>query len=170
MTEDERYFFDVQGYLVLEDAIAPGALLEMNAWIDAQEEAGPDWRARHGSLLTWGPTFRALLDNPRVLPYLMDILGPDLRLDHDYPIFSQPGAPGMELHGGCTPYDPSQYYHCYDGKNPFRPVGRLLRAGGYSPGSGRLRLYPGQSQGELFLSSRHPALPAVVPGRHPGPH
>lgn len=116
MNEEERYLFDVRGFMVVEGAIPAETLSEMNAWIDEQEARDPEWRSGRGSLLTWGPLFRDLLDNPRVLPYLREILGSDLRLDHDYAIFSQAGGQGLQLHGGGTPYDPAQYYHCYEGR------------------------------------------------------
>ncbi len=116
MTEEEKYAFDVSGYMVVEQAIEPDALSSMNAFIDEQEAKDPLWLQKARSFLTWGPQFRDLLDNERVLPYLRDILGTTLRLDHDYSIFSQQGAPGMGLHGGGCPYDPAQYYHVYDGR------------------------------------------------------
>lgn len=116
MTEEERYMFDVWGYLVVEHAIPSETLREMNAWIDAQEAQDSNWQKQYASILQWGPPFLALLDNPRVLPYLVELLGPELRLDHDYPIFSHAGAPPLHLHGGGTPYDPAQYYHCYRGQ------------------------------------------------------
>lgn len=116
MTEEEKYAFDVCGYLVVENAIPANTLVQMNAWIDEQERKDPHWLQHSPSILHWGPPFLALLDNPRVLPYLIELLGPELRLDHDYPIFSKAGAPPLELHGGGTPYDPAQYYHCYRGQ------------------------------------------------------
>lgn len=116
MTEEERYGFDLQGYMVIENAIPPDALAAMNGWLDAQQAIGANWQAAYPSLLNWGPEFRALLDNAKVLPILIELLGDQLRLDHDYAIFSEAGDSGMGLHGGGTPYDPSQYYHIYNGR------------------------------------------------------
>ena len=103
MTDEEKYLFDLQGYLVIENAIEPEALAAMNTWIDAQAEKDTRFYGQPGNdhienVLTWAPEFRSLLDNPRVLPYLKEILGDTLRLDHDYAIFLQPGGKGMRLH------------------------------------------------------------------------
>lgn len=145
MTDEERYLFDLQGFIVVRNAIEPGALAEMNAWIDQQEEMDSTGRGQHraGNLLTWGPQFRALIDNPKVLPYLKEMLGDSLRLDHDYAIFSERGGAGLTLHGGATPYDPAQYYHCYDGK-----MHNGLTVASYAltdipPGMGGLAVVPG---------------------------
>ena len=36
MNEEEKYLFDLWGYLVIENAIPPETLLRMNAWLDEQ--------------------------------------------------------------------------------------------------------------------------------------
>ncbi len=141
MTDEERYLFDLQGYLVVERAIDPEDLAEMNAWIDARADFPREGRA--GNILTWGPRFRALIDNPRVLPYLKEILGDTLRLDHDYAIFSERGGKGLQLHGGGTPYDPSQYYHCYHGRMYCGLTVASYALTDIPPGAGGLAVIPG---------------------------
>lgn len=118
MTEEERYFFDVNGYLVVENALDTDTLAAMNAYLDTQPDKDPTGKGKitAGSLLTWGQSFRDLVDNPRVLPYLKELLGDTLRLDHDYAIFAEKGGSSLVLHGGGTPYDPAQYYHCRNGQ------------------------------------------------------
>src|SRR5258708_6474059 len=116
MNEEERYLFDLQGYLVLENALDAETVARMNAELDARAVRDPKWLGQPGNdklldLLTWGPDFLALLDHPRLLPMLKAILGSHMRYDHDYAIFLQPGGAGLFLHGGGTPYDASQYYH-----------------------------------------------------------
>ncbi len=121
MTEEERYLFDLQGYLVVKNAIDADTLAVMNAWIDAQAAQNPTWRAQPhkteiANVLTWGKPFLDLFANARVLPYLKELLGDHLRLDHDYAVFLQPGAKPLWLHGGGTPFDPSQYFLFRNGK------------------------------------------------------
>jgi hypothetical protein len=116
MNEEEKYLFDLWGYLVIENAIPAETLARMNAWIDAQGQQDPTWRGqpentKRTDLLTWGPDFLALLDHPRLLPMFKTILGSHMRFDHDYAIFLTPGGDGLFLHGGGAPYDASQYYH-----------------------------------------------------------
>ena len=145
MTDEERYLFDVQGFLVVHEAIAPDDLAEMNAWIDGQEEMDSTGRGQHrsGNLLTWGPTFRALIDNPKVLPVLKELMGETLRLDHDYAIFSEAGGAGLTLHGGNTPYDPAQYYHCRNGKLYNGLTVASYALSDIPPGAGGLAVIPG---------------------------
>ena len=123
MNEEERYLFDLQGYLHLEGVLDTDQLQRMNAWLDAKAGSDPLWRAQTGNAhiehpITWGPDFLALLDQPRVLPILRELMGEYLRLDHDYAIFLQPGHGGLQLHGPKMrePYDPLHFYHYVDGK------------------------------------------------------
>ena len=64
----------------------------MNAFIDKGDLQGPP------SL--WGEPFKRLIDHPKILPYLLDLLGPHVRLDHDYAIFMEEGPQINGLHGG----------------------------------------------------------------------
>lgn len=170
MNDEERYLFDVQGYLVIKNAIAPEALAEMNAWLDVQAERDPAFHGRPTNehlydILTWGSAFRALLDNPRVLPYLKELMGDTLRLDHDYAIFLQPGGMGMRLHGGATPYDPSQYYHCYHGRMYSGLTVAVYALTDVPPGAGGFACVPGSHKASfpcpmdiLLLQKRAPIV------------
>jgi Phytanoyl-CoA dioxygenase (PhyH) len=121
LTELERYLFDLQGFLVLENVLTPSEITAINQLLDQYisevDEPGKLW-VRFDSLLGWGHPFRNLIDNPRITPYLEAILGSRFRLDHDYVhIIRQGIGPiGSELHGGGTPFDPCQYYLYKDGK------------------------------------------------------
>ena len=43
---------------------------------------------------------RNSLNHPKILPYLIELLGPNVRLDHDYPIFMNGDENRGGLHGG----------------------------------------------------------------------
>lgn len=155
MTEEERFLFDLQGFLVIENAIAPDALAKMNAWLDAQAECYPHWQGQTGNAhleypLTWGPAFRALVDQPRVLPYLKELLGDRLRLDHDYAIFLQPGHQGLPLHGPTLyPYDPCHYYHCIQGQLFCGLTVATYALTDVPPGAGGLAVIPGSHKSQF---------------------
>jgi len=113
--DEERYLFDLQGYLTVPDALSPDAVDELNAAVDelVEREMGREETThRWGDVLPRSRVFRDLIDNPRVLPLLEELLGPKLRLDHEYidVIRSGLGPIGARLHGGATPFDPVQYY------------------------------------------------------------
>ncbi|WP_308639677.1 phytanoyl-CoA dioxygenase family protein [Paenibacillus silvisoli] len=110
MNTKERYLFDLQGYLVIENVLSPEVLERMNRAVD--ERAGQPG----DSILQWGEDFRTLIDDTKLNPYLDEILGPSYRLDHEYAIIHRKGAPKLGLHGGGIPYDPGQYYTVRGGR------------------------------------------------------
>lgn len=126
MHELEKYLFDLQGYLVIEDVLDAGEVAELNRLIDEQRLPEPGVEVRDqrfggtgdasAGFLEWGGPFCALLDHERVMPALRFILGDGFRLDHLYGIYMRPGTEGLKLHGGSTPYDPPEYYHFRDGR------------------------------------------------------
>ena len=50
-----------------------------------------------------------------MLPYLVELIGPRLRADHDYCIFMRSGAEGQNIHGGPMRYESDHWYHYHDG-------------------------------------------------------
>lgn len=116
MNEEEKYLFDLNGYMVIKNAIDADQVRRMNAVLDQKAETDARFEGQQGNdklvdLFTWSPDFLSLLDNSLLLPKLKAILGSHMRFDHDYAIFLQPGGPGLFLHCGGTPYDAAQYYH-----------------------------------------------------------
>ena len=77
MTDEEKFTVDLQGYLVIKDVLTDDEVDEMNAIIDKGNLEGPP------SL--WGAPFKRLIDHPKIFPYLIVLLGPYVRLDHDTP-------------------------------------------------------------------------------------
>lgn len=156
MNQQELYLFDLQGYVVVENALTPEQVTALNHLIDQHLAAQPDpdkpW-FRFDSLLSWGPPFRALIDNPRLRPYLEMLLGHDFRLDHDYMhvIRQGPGPIGSHLHGGGTPYDPCQYYHFRNGRMYNGLTAIAYNLGDTQPGQGGFGCVPGSHKSNLPL-------------------
>lgn len=155
MNEIERYLFDLQGFLVVENALSLQQVADLNDVLDQQvamhhEQQQPWTRFNH--LLNFGKPFCDLIDNPRLTPYLTELLGENFRLDHDYVhIIRQAGTGpiGSELHGGGTPYDPCQYYHFRSGQmyNGLTAVAYHLSA--VKPGEGGFGCIPGSHKSNL---------------------
>ena len=138
MTDEERYFFDLCGYLIVPEALSPQEVHDLNDAIDANQDkltsqqtslafgspklAGTSRRKKLSNLFTmpppWGQAFRSLLAHPRINPYLNEILGPGFRLDHAHTVLVQEtGCEGFTLHGSTGPsFDPNQYYIVRDRK------------------------------------------------------
>ena len=56
MNEEERYLFDVRGYLVIEDVLSPEEVAELNRVMDSQDLPPPEddtMSARFGGFLEW---------------------------------------------------------------------------------------------------------------------
>jgi len=121
MTEQEAYLFDLQGYLVVKDALSASQVADLNAIADRQIQAqGVQERSTHRfmNLLSWGSPYRDLIDPPSILPYLELLLGANVRLDHVYLdlIRRGPSPIGSTLHGGGEPFDPCQFYRFQNGR------------------------------------------------------
>ena len=142
----------------------------MNAELDrrAAENAAlrgqPKHTITHG-VLTWGPEFRALMDNQTVLPYLRALCGDKIRLDHDYAIFMTPGGSGLRLHGGATALRSHAVLSRHAGQNLFRPDRHGLRAHRCAGRTGRVCLHSRQPQKQFRVRRGHPHVRAAFPDR-----
>ena len=127
MNEKERYLFDLNGYLVIPNALSKRQVTSLNKILDTYIESecseqmntyrfdrGPSYK----SLLNWGKEYSELIDNPTVMPYLTEVLGNEFRLDHLYLdiIKSGKGPIGTRLHGGPFPVKAHEFFRFADGK------------------------------------------------------
>ncbi len=167
MTEDERYLFDMAGYLVVKDALTPEEVACCNATIDhhidglkeregslagdSKALAGTSHRMDIGGMLGWErpwcEPFRKLLAHPRIVPCLNGILGKGYRLDHGPGLIAmEEGTEGHTLHGGGV--ERPDFSEAYFFKNG--------------------RIYCGLTVVEYMLADEGPGDGgvAVVPGSH----
>ena len=121
MNEEQKYLFDLTGYLLLRDVLSAEELQALNAGIDQHIEtleplakstagdsktlAGTSRRNDMGDMLAWErpwcEPFRKLLVHPTVKPVLEGILGRGYRLDHGPGLIAMDaGGEGCTLHGG----------------------------------------------------------------------
>ena len=102
MTNEEKFIFDLDGYIVIKNVLSKDEVDELNAVADeAYASKDEETRRRLRRCSLWGKPFQNLLDNANILPYLVEMLGPKFRADHDYAIFMQSGqARRGGLHGG----------------------------------------------------------------------
>lgn len=178
MNEQQCYLFDLQGFLVIEDALTAAQLMAINGAIDQHIAAlglpaEKPW-LRFDGLLPWGKPFQELIDPIAIAPYLDWVLGDGYRLDHDYlHIIRQGTGPiGSYLHGGATPFDPCQYYHFQNGRmyNGLTAVAYFLTD--VHPGEGGFGCVPGSHKSNFPLprawkdmSQSQPDCVRAVPGR-----
>ena len=125
MNEEEKYLFDLRGYLVVKNALTQEQVKNLSEIVDEKvnglehhtggrkkrhHQRGSDrtWFANDDdmawsspALLDWGGPFIDLIDIPTIAPYLETLLGINYRLDHDYMLISnKESSHPLFLHGG----------------------------------------------------------------------
>lgn len=157
MNDEEQYRFDLQGYLVVENAVSPALLERLNALADEKFAGVPAENPNHrfGGLLDWGAAFREAICLPGLIPYVEKIVGRAVRLDHDYLDFIRPNAGlgpiGATLHGGGEPHDPGQFYHFQNGKMHNGLIVAAIALRDVNPGDGGFACVPGSHKSNLPL-------------------
>lgn len=142
MTDTEKFFFDLNGFLVVRGALTAEEVAAANTAIDAHAADikerrdsslrntkagsslsgdGVTGRLDLGGMLGWPQPhcrpFRSLLAHPRLAPYLVELCGPGYRLDHLPLLIAQErGSEGFQLHGGpltgTGAFNPTLQYRC----------------------------------------------------------
>ncbi|MYF73777.1 MAG: phytanoyl-CoA dioxygenase family protein, partial [Gemmatimonadetes bacterium] len=154
MTLEEKFIFDLQGYIVVKNVLSQAEVDELNAIADQkmadQEEVNNGLKIpRRVSL--WGKPFQNLFDHPNMIPYLSELLGPQFRADHDYGIFMRQGGRKGGLHGGDHRAG-THYYKYRDGvmRNGLTVVVYFLAPA--PPGSGGFCCVPGSHKSNFALN------------------
>ena len=144
MSSDERFLFDLNGFLVLRGILSPEEVAAANAAVDAKQSllhardtpalrntkpgspldaSGP--RLDMGGMLFWEQphcdVFRTMLCHPKLVPYLTELCGLGYRLDHQPLLLAQErDSEGFSLHGGPISSDgrfnPTLQYRCEQGQ------------------------------------------------------
>uniref|UniRef100_A0A0G4HD63 Phytanoyl-CoA dioxygenase family protein n=1 Tax=Chromera velia CCMP2878 TaxID=1169474 RepID=A0A0G4HD63_9ALVE len=134
VSPQEKFFFDLNGYIVVRNVLSPEEVTAANAEIDMhtgdfQERVGKlrntventpmsgdgkTGRFDLGGFLGWkkpqGDVFRSILAHPKLVPYLHAFIGKGYRLDHQPLIIGQKkGSEGFALHGGPLDRDGNLY-------------------------------------------------------------
>ena len=154
MTDDEKYLFDLNGYIVAKGILKEEEIRLANGAIDRHFDQGRV-RSRDESLDGWeGPwcnPFREMLAHPRLIPYLHEILGKGFRMDHQMSlIWMDKGAEGHHFHGSSGPhFDPNQYYIFRNGKMHNGLTVVEIKLTDVNPGDGGLIVVPGSHKGNF---------------------
>jgi hypothetical protein len=98
MTEEERFRFDLAGFLVRPAILTSGEVADIVDQIDRikhnPESLPPEHRAVPG-----GPS-SVLIDHPKVIDVLHEIIGSDIRLENTFCVWRTKGQDAGGLHGG----------------------------------------------------------------------
>lgn len=180
MTDDEKYLFDLNGFIVIRNVLTPEEIKEANDVIDKyqgqmieRKEAalrnavegtnfygsGPG-RKDLGGVLEWGEdskVFRKILAHPRLVPLFHGILGKGYRMDHlPFVIAQDKGAEGFQLHGGtidCSSgeYNPYLAYSCHKDTIRSALLGCNVMLTDHDPGFGGFCVVPGSHKSNFKM-------------------
>ena len=164
VSEEEKYYFDLRGYLIVRDALTPEEIAECNAAIDHFADrighydgslargsaalAGQASRKQLAGLLDGPPQnrepFRKLLVHPTVVSRLNEFCGKGFRLDHG-PLFigAAAGTEGHSLHGAGEPHSPAVWYHQQNGRIYCRGITVAWQLADCNAGDGGFAIVPG---------------------------
>ena len=175
MNDEEKYLFDLNGFLVLPQVLSPEEVGRGNEAIDrhagqmqeidrslargSSALQGSSRRLDLGGMLAWErpwcELFRDLLLHPGVKPYLEGILGEGYRLDHGPGLIAMnAGCEGGVLHGGGVERNFSEAYFFKDGRiyTGLTVVEYLFADEG--PGDGGVAVIPGSHKSNLPCPQR----------------
>ena len=129
MTQEQKYLFDLQGYIVLEQIVPPDMVAACNAALDRFEtmepadyppplvlgqERSPE-NLYISNIIEGDDAFLPLMEFPELLDAVECVTGGPYRLNHTYTIYRWGGGyTGMHMHG--TPIIPKCQYHCRNGQ------------------------------------------------------
>jgi ectoine hydroxylase-related dioxygenase (phytanoyl-CoA dioxygenase family) len=178
--EREQYLFDLMGYLVVEDVLTADEVAELNGLLDEYDLWQGDgakvprrWvyeaenKIHVGMPYEWDEAFRRVVNHPRIMPYLVDLIGPQVRFDHDYVILSNPGGEILPLHGGgADPYQDVAFYRCRNGRMHNGLVVVSIALGDVAVEDGGFVAVPGSHKSNLPLPEQHRDMANAGPWLH----
>ena len=98
-------YFDLEGYLVVRNVLSEDEVARCNEASDRIEQDQFEIYREDGlklarNITQWDPIVQSLIDHPKVLPYMVELLGANIYFDQDYCIFMDRGASKGPLHAG----------------------------------------------------------------------
>jgi hypothetical protein len=173
ITSDQRFEFDVQGYLHLRGALPPDEVELYRQWMaDAEKtdvkrlnDNDPE-RLKHqlnrpvSRVLDADARFTRFLDHPVALPFLSEFLGEDYRhIDNDL-YYTYPGYKGGEWHRGVRPHPTG---HAVAGRFTCPMVKVFYCMSDVGPGEGEFAIIPGSHRAAFEIDMKNRI---DLPGQH----
>ena len=173
VTEIERYLFDLNGFLVLKNALQPDEVAACNATLDAMQHSAPgDWHgAVHGHNFTGaheglnlqqiyeaGPVWEGLIDHPAWIAKVQHFVGTDqpifdahhgpLFIDENFANIRGPGQ-AIGVHSGGQERTIRCQFRYHDGRFHCGQINILMAFSDIGPGDGATMVIPGSHKSNL---------------------
>ena len=172
MEPHEKYLFDLQGFIVVKNALAPEQVAALNEALDANHDKREEDVVTAASEALKGKRYRGLYEGhadvgtvpgacpsakcwptPGIIPYLNTMLGRGWKLDHNPFIYtSSVGTEGLNLHGyGLAEFNGSRFYHYQNGAMRCGLINCQYQLNDVNPGDGGLCVIPGSHKANFTL-------------------
>lgn len=129
MTDEQRYLFDTQGYVILKNVVPQETVVEVNKVMDWLESLAPEdlpYGSSHGkprteselylaNMVEAHPIFHQFINDPNVMPFIKETTLGLYRLNHAYAIYRW-GSGYTYIHMSNTPLHPKATYQCLNGE------------------------------------------------------
>ncbi len=165
LTDHERYFFDLRGYIILRGALSADEVRQLNACLDAipRLQIGQWWGYVHAhqysikdglnyqQVYEAGEPFEQLIDHPSWYEKVRTLIGGEgtfdynhgpLFIDEAFANFRSPGQ-AIPLHSGGHTGCKRTQYACHNGKFFCNQVNVLMALTDIGPGDGGTMVVPG---------------------------
>ena len=157
MTDEERFRFDLTGFLVRPAILTPGETATIVEQIDRiahdPESLPPEHRAVPG-----GPA-SLLIDHPKALEVLHEIIGPDIRLENSSHVWREKGQSHGGLHGGGSQQaDPIFGYRASNGRIHAGMVRVVFELSDVAKTDGATHFIPGSHKSNFPMHPDHMSL------------
>lgn len=171
ISQEDKFTFDVQGYLHLRGALSPAEVAEYRALVEqtkdtdiqalnADNPAGIETQLNRpvSRMFDADVRFARLLDHPAVEPYLVEFLGDDYRhIDNDL-YFTFPGYAGGHWHRGVRAHPTG---HVVDGRFVCPMVKAFYCLTDVGPREGEFVVIPGSHKAQFEIDMHATDLPAM---------
>jgi hypothetical protein len=157
MSEEQKFIFDLKGWILLPGIIERPLAGEIRSFIERLMK-NPESIPAHQRSSYSGPA-EVLLDHPAIVPVLREVLmspdpSPDcygFRCENTFPMYREAGVDGLEAHGGTRGLNPLFNYHARNGKI-FAGMTRVIwEFNDVNAGDGGTLIMSGSHKAEFFV-------------------
>ena len=113
MTEEQKFIFDLKGYLLIPEVLTPSEIDEIKDQVDTirtNPEALPPYERQFP-----GGASSMLIDHPAIIDILKETLG-EIRMESSWFTYRSEGNGGPPPHGGVRNVNPNFSYQCHNGR------------------------------------------------------
>ena len=157
LTEEERFRFDLTGFMVRPAILSKDEVAAIVDQIDRikhnPESLPPEHRAVPGGSAS------VLIDHPKVIDVLHEIIGPEIRLEAAGCVWRKKGQSHGELHGGARgQIDPIFGYRVQNGRIHAGMVRVIFELSGVNKGDGGTHFIVGSHKANFPMHKAHLSL------------